>query len=258
MSAGELCRTVRKAVAILLTILTGIPALRLFRSKRSKAEQRLARAEWMSWMSRRFLRCLDCKVSVEGSLPKHGLVVSNHLSYVDIIVIGSTGAAIFVSKSDVKSWPVFGLLTRLAGTIYVDREHRLAVRRCVDEMENALKTGLPLVIFPEGTSSGGESVLPFRSSLLGGAETGDWEISAAAIDYQMEDGDPSTEVCYWGDMVFGPHLLALLRRKGFQAMVSFGEPHPREGSRKELALRLHAEVSQRHSKLRGLAEIPGG
>lgn len=95
-----------------------------------------------------------------------GLLVSNHLSYVDVLVIGAITPAIFVSKNEARHWPVFGALARLAGTIFVRRDKRTDVARLAAEIKNALDAGVLVVLFPEGTSSAGARVLPFKSALL--------------------------------------------------------------------------------------------
>jgi len=249
MSVAEKGRAVCRAGRVAWVIVTGIPAIWIFRFWKPIHGDREARAAWMSWMSRRFLGALNCKVRVEGEVPSAGLIVSNHLSYVDILAIGSVCRAVFVSKSDVKGWPVFGLLTRLAGTIYVDRERRLAVKDCLGAMEAVLATGLPLVVFPEGTSSGGREVLPFRSSLLG-ARDAMHEITPAAIDYRVAGADAAETICYWGEMVFAVHLVQMLRIPGFEAVVHFGSPAAPAGRRKQIAEQLHSEVSRIHARLK--------
>src|SRR5262249_10787518 len=125
-----------------------------------------ARARCLQRHSRRGLRVLEVGVSVNGCVPGSGLLVSNHLSYLDVLVLSSITPAIFVSKSEVKHWPVFGWMARRAGTLFIERAKRGDVARVNDEADRLLETGMLLVIFPEGTSSDGREVLPFRSSLL--------------------------------------------------------------------------------------------
>jgi len=99
-------------------------------------------------------------------LKRHVLFVSNHLSWLDIMVIaGATGAA-FVSKDDVAGWPVIGWLARLNNTVFVARTERKAVRGQADALRAALASGQPVALFPEGTTAGGAEILPFRASLL--------------------------------------------------------------------------------------------
>ena len=110
------------------------------------------------------------------------------------------------------------------------------------EIEAALADGALVVVFPEGTSSNGETVLPFRSPLLEPAARGGHEISTAWIHYELADGDAGNEVCYWGDRAFFPHLLNFLGKKSVRAAVRFGKFQRITDDRKELAKQLHAAV----------------
>ena len=111
-----------------------------------------------------------------------------------------------------------------------------------------MASGLLVVIFPEGTSSDGADVLPFRSSLLEPALRGNHQISTAWIHYALEDGDAKSEVCYWGDHTFFPHLLNLLGKKSVRATLRFGKFQRTTDDRKELAKQLHAAVSELKSQ----------
>jgi 1-acyl-sn-glycerol-3-phosphate acyltransferase len=137
---------------------------------------------------------------------------------------------------------VFGWFTRRAGTLYVQRERRGDVGRVSEQMRRVLDDGHVVVFFPEGTSSGGDTVLPFRSSLLEPVARQHIPVTPAALSYALDDGDPAEEVCYWKDMTLLPHLLNLLTKRVIRARVAFGEPRVHTGDRKELARELHAEV----------------
>ena len=99
-----------------------------------------------------------------------------------------------------------------------------------------------MVVFPEGTSSNGETVLPFRASLLAPALRGGYEISIACLCYELDDGDPKTEVCYWGGLTFFPHLLNLLGKRQVHATLRFGKFSSTTDDRKELAVQLREAV----------------
>jgi len=209
-----------------------------------------ARIAWMQWMSRRFLALLHCKVSLSGTVPKQGLIACNHLGYVDILVIGSVCPAVFVAKSDVKFWPIFGWLASRAGTIFVSRDDRVKVAAQLKKMELPLRQGYPVVLFPEGTSSDGSSVLPFRSSLFESVIATGSLITPAAIGYDLGgEGSVGDEIAYWGDLVLLPHLLNLLSKKSFAARLSFGTSRKPMPDRKQEATLLHAEVSALHSSI---------
>lgn len=202
------------------------------------------RARWLQKWSRRFLWILNGKVTAKGALPKSGILVSNHLSYIDVLTLGSLQPLVLISKSEVRSWPVIGPLTRCAGTLYIRRESRADVGRMTEELEAVVKQGVVVVIFPEGTSSDGSSVLPFRSSLLAPAAEHGWPVTPAWIHYDLPAGSVADEVCYWRDMTFFPHLVNLMSKDGFYGVAEFGPPLTQKMDRKEMARELHAAVCQ--------------
>jgi 1-acyl-sn-glycerol-3-phosphate acyltransferase len=210
--------------------------------------KRLARAAWLHRSSRRHLKIFGYSADVTGAIPKNGLLVSNHLSYLDILAISATTPAVFVSKADVRRWPLFGWLAALAGTVFVERERRTLVVEVNREIQTALDEGVLVVIFPEGTSSNGETILPFRTSLLEPAARGGHEIATGWIHYELDDGDAKQEVCYWGDHSFFPHLINLLGKKSVRATIRFGKFERTTADRKELAKQLHAAVLELKTK----------
>ncbi|HEX9046799.1 MAG TPA: lysophospholipid acyltransferase family protein [Verrucomicrobiae bacterium] len=209
-----------------------------------KETQRLERAAWLSRSSRRHLKIFGYSASVFGDIPRHGLLFSNHLSYLDILAISAVTPAVFVSKAEVRKWPLFGWFAAIAGTVFVDRQRRMHVGDVNQEIEAALAAGALVVVFPEGTSSNSETILPFRTSLLEPAAVGNHEISVGWLHYELTDGDARNEVCYWGAHSFFPHLLNLLGKKKIKATVRFGKFQRTTDDRKELAKQLHAAVSE--------------
>lgn len=180
---------------------------------------------------------------MSGTPPKRGLLVCNHLSYLDILVIGATTPCVFVSKSDVRRWPVFGWFAARAGTLFVRRERRTDAVRMTEEIRSALGEELLVVLFPEGTSTGGATVLPFKSALLGAVEATSHPTTSAAIAYNLAGGNAAEEVCYWKDMTLIPHLWNLLGRRSLKAALEFGPGKvASHEDRKAAALRLHSEV----------------
>ena len=209
---------------------------------RGKTARLSRRALWLQRHSRRALRVFRLRPDASGPVPARGLLVSNHLGYLDVLVLSSVTPAVFVAKRDVKFWPLAGQLAQLAGTVFVDRRRRAAVGRVNVEIEEALDQGALVVLFPEGTSSGGETVLPFRTSLLEPAAQSRHPLSVCAIEYALEDGDPASDVSYWGDHTFFTHLLNLMGKRQVRAMVRFAAAQPAGLDRKELAQQLHGEV----------------
>ena len=209
-----------------------------------RKSKRAARAAWLQRATRRHLKIFDLQPSVSGPIPVNGLIVSNHLSYLDILVLCSIAPTVFVSKADVRNWPVFGWLASLAGTVFIERERRTHVGAVNREIESALADGVPVVIFPEGTSSDGQTILPFRSSLLEPVAGAPHAITTCWIQYTLGDGDVRQEVCYWGDHSFFPHLLNLLDKRKISARVCFGKFDRATEDRKELAKQLQTAVTE--------------
>jgi 1-acyl-sn-glycerol-3-phosphate acyltransferase len=209
-----------------------------------KDKQRLARAAWLSRSSRRHLKIFGYSATVAGEIPRSGLLISNHLSYFDILAISATTPAVFVSKAEVRRWPLFGWFAAIAGTVFVERERRTHVGAVNREIETALAVGALVVIFPEGTSSNDQTILPFHTSLLEPAARGGHEISVGWIHYELDDGDAGNEVCYWGDHSFFPHLVNLMGKRRIRATLRFKKFQRTTDDRKELAQQLHAAVEE--------------
>jgi 1-acyl-sn-glycerol-3-phosphate acyltransferase len=148
----------------------------------------------------------------------------------------------FVAKSEVKGWPVFGWFALMAGTIFVERNKRSQTGRAAEEINVALGKGTLVVLFPEGTSSGGETVLPFKSSLLEPVARNTHTLTAGFIQYDLTDGNTSEEVCYWKDMMLVPHFINLLSKRRLHGAVHFVEVRHESKDRKPLARQLHSIV----------------
>jgi lyso-ornithine lipid O-acyltransferase len=181
------------------------------------------------------------------------LLAANHVSWLDICVLSAVMPVSFVAKSEVASWPVFGLFARLQRTIFVDRTRRSATRGVTAEMAERMKRGDAIVLFAEGTSSDANRVLPFRSALIGAAreaiaEGGEgcvW-VQPVSIAYTRYNGVPMgrfwrPRVAWYGDMTMGPHLWSLLKRGGLDATISFGEPIAVDGASDRKAVAREAE-----------------
>jgi 1-acyl-sn-glycerol-3-phosphate acyltransferase len=201
-----------------------------------------ARALWLHRWSKNWLDVMNCRVTWQGTPPTRGMLVSNHLSYMDVMVYGSICPLVFLAKSEVRSWPVAGPYTRCAGTLYIRRQSKDDVIRLGADMVPVVNAGVPVALFLEGTTTDGSAVLPFRSSLLASAEEHNWPATAAWIHYTIADGSMERDICYWADMTFGPHFLKLFSKKRFEAFVSFDTPITEKMDRKELARELHARV----------------
>lgn len=198
---------------------------------------------WLQWMLRCALCIVGGRLRVEGVPPRDGLIVCNHLSYVDIAALGSACPCSFVSKAEVRRWPFIGWAAELAGTVFVRRAHRSEVAGQVEDIKQAIIRGIPIVLFPEGTSTDGSQVLPFRSALLQAAlETG-CNVTPAALSYRADPpADAVKDICWWGGIRFLPHLWRFLALRSFDVGLFFGHSCPPQIDRKAEAVRLHGEV----------------
>lgn len=202
------------------------------------------RIEVLHRWSRRTLPRMGIRIEVTGSPARPGLIASNHLSYLDIMVYSAIAPCAFVSKREVRAWPGVGWIATLAGTIYVDRSRRSETHTIQPEIQTALAAGLRLFLFPEGTSSDGSHVLPFHSALFQPAVDLQAPVSAASIAYAIPDGVAGTDACYWGSMRLFPHLVNLLGKHSVTAVVNFSPNSFRFRDRKQASLQMHEEVEQ--------------
>jgi lyso-ornithine lipid O-acyltransferase len=182
------------------------------------------------------------------------LFVSNHVSWVDIIVIGSLAPIAYVAKSEVGNWPLVGATARMQRTVFVDRARRQQTGDAIAEIVARLASGTSVVLFAEGTSSDGNRVLPFRSALVGAVKEAGARgilIQPMSICYTGLNGIPMGRqhrptVAWYGDLDFMPHIKALIERGAIDAVVSYGDPVGADGTadRKAMAKSLEGAVRQ--------------
>lgn len=177
---------------------------------------------------------------VAGSVPARGLVVSNHLSHIDILIYGAIVPCFFVSKAEVAAWPYFGWAARTGGALFLDRRRRASANMVAQAMSERLRLAVPVMLFPEGTSTDGGEVLRFHPRLFEPAIVAQAPVTAAAIRY-VNKGGAERELCWFGDMPFVPHLWRVLGSRGFSAEVRFGEPR-KYSSRRDAVQSTHEEV----------------
>ena len=206
-----------------------------------------------SWRGRNFsgwarasARIVGMKVNAHNAPPASPfLLVSNHLSYVDIAVLESQVDCAFVAKSEVANWPILGFVCRTLGTIFVDRKQKRDVLRAMAQAKDTLNQGLGVVLFPEGTSTRGPTTLPFKSSLLEFAAQRRMPVHYASISYVVPHHEPPAQqsVCWGGTMTFPGHLFRLLQLSEFEANVTFGLQPILNDDRRVLAAELRSAVN---------------
>jgi 1-acyl-sn-glycerol-3-phosphate acyltransferase len=191
---------------------------------------------------------LGMRLECRGTRPAQGLICSNHLSYLDILVYAAAMPCVFVAKREVRRWPAFGLFARCGGTIFVDRQSRSSAEDATRQIAAVLKAGVPVLLFPEGTSTDGSQVQRFHPTLLEPAVQGSMEMTAAAIGYRVRDGE-EREICWYGDAPFVSHLLRTLARNGVVAEVEFFPESMVYADRKTAALELREQVEAMRNRM---------
>jgi lyso-ornithine lipid O-acyltransferase len=195
------------------------------------------------------LRLLGLRVEVAGRpMRGAGAMVANHSSWLDIFALNAQAPAVFVSKAEVAAWPGIGLLARATGTLFIRRESRAEASEQARAVSERLCNGETLLFFPEGTSTDGRRVLPFKSALFAGLlGTGLPQgliVQPVSLSWKAPEGEDPRFYAWWGGMDFGPHALAVLavrRSGGFR--ITYHPPIPVEGrDRKSLAAEAEAAV----------------
>ena len=236
-AAWRLWRALLHALGGLFTILLRFP--------RMSVEQQ--HAEVQAWAGR-MLNVLGIGLQVRGQPPARGpmLLVSNHISWLDILVMHAARYCRFVSKSDVRHWPLLGRLATGAGTLYIERESRRDAMRVVHHMAESLQAGDVLAVFPEGTTSDGVDLLPFHANLIQAAIAAHAPAQPVALQFiDATTGEITLSPCYIGDDTLVASLWRTMTGPAITAVVTFGEPQQAEGrERRTWAADLRAAVQE--------------
>lgn len=220
--------------------LLGFPFVCLF-PKPKRAWRNFIFRNW----AKTIVALLGIKITTNPILPATPFfLVSNHLSYLDVVVFAAQLDCVFVAKREVSHWPLLGLMCRSMNTIFIDRRRAQDIPRVNALIHETLQSGQNIVLFPEGTSSSGATVLPFKPSLLEPAAKGEFPVAYATISYRTPpDEIPAHQsICWWGEMTFLPHLMGLFRLSRIEATLIFGAERVQETERKLLAQKLHNAV----------------
>jgi len=236
-------RSLRRAVALLAVLAEVV--IRYWISRLRGPLTLEQRAQWLQDTCIRILRSMEIRCQVEGQIPQRGLVVANHLSYLDVVILSAAMPCFFVAKAEIDNWPYFGKAARAGGTLFIDRSRRASAEKVADLISERLKLCVPVLFFPEGTSTNG-TMLRFHARLFEPAIRAGAPITAASISYEMDNGIPESELCWFGDDALAPHLVKTLKVPGFQAKLRFG--HPRiYAHRREAADATFAEIAEMRS-----------
>lgn len=222
----------------------------------SPKTKRVAAIRMVSAFARILLLLFGVRVRVKhrDRLHKTGnglLIVSNHLSYIDILVISALVPSVFITSVELKNTALLGMLARLSGSIFVERRNPSGLKREIEDIVFALGQGLPVVLFPEGTTSNGERVQPFKNSLFDSAIIAHADIRPVCLRYVRANNKPITpenrdDVFYYGGVSFGKHLLRFLSLASVDAeVVPLKTISVQPGrSRKDLAAKAHEVIRE--------------
>jgi 1-acyl-sn-glycerol-3-phosphate acyltransferase len=213
---------------------------RVFRRRDSTA----ARAAWASRWLRRCLRVANVRISATGPRPTGRILIANHLSYLDSAVLATLQPVVFVARHDLQHVPIFGRLIRHAGTIFIDRQRKRDLLNVIAALPAVAQAGALPAFFPEGATTSGAALLPFRSSLFAPAVAHRWPVTPVHLRYMLEPGDGGVEndVCWWGGTPFFPHFINLLAKRCVHVRVTLGETIAPGADRKALARELQRRV----------------
>lgn len=203
-----------------------------------------ARGQRVQWWSAKFLRLLGVSLVVEGA-PRPGakLLVANHISWLDILAIDAVEPARFVSKADVRHWPLLGWLVTASGTLYIERERPRDALRVVHQMAASMQAGDTVAVFPEGTTGDGRSLLPFHANLLQGAIATETPVQPVALRFFDDAHAISPAVEFLGETTLLQSLWAVVCAQGLgvrvQVLPAMSVAH---ADRRRLAERLRGEI----------------
>jgi 1-acyl-sn-glycerol-3-phosphate acyltransferase len=249
--AAGWARAVRRAVPLVLLLVAGVAvkgAIRLV--ERPLCGERRPVSPWVTVLvCRGALRIIGLRAEVAGRpMRSGGAMVANHSSWLDIFALNAQAPVVFVSKAEVARWPGIGLLARITGTLFIRREARAEAAAQARALAGRLRTGQVLLFFPEGTSTDGRRVLPFKPALFAGlldpALPEGLRVQPVTLAWRAPEGEDPRFYGWWGGAHFGEHALAVLaaRRQG-GVRVTFHAPIPVAGrDRKALAAEAEAAV----------------
>ncbi len=167
-------------------------------------------------------KALNIQLIITGTpTSEPALWVCNHISWLDILLLAGNNCVDFVAKSEVADWPIIGGVIRRTGTLFIDRDNKFKAYRALPELQQRLESGTSVLIFPEGTTSSGESCLPFKPMFYQAAIRSNMLIQPVSLSYEHLDGSPCPEVAFIGDDEFSVSFKQILKKQQIIAHITY-------------------------------------
>jgi 1-acyl-sn-glycerol-3-phosphate acyltransferase len=209
----------------------------------------------IQWWHKALLNAFNLKVSSHGHIPSQTIngtmLVANHISWLDIHALNSMVPLRFIAKSEISKWPVFGYLAKSADVLFINRDNRRDAARVVDITASSLHAGDNLCLFPEGTTTDGSTMMPFKSSIIQAAIQANASIQAVAIRYPLPNGEINTAMAYAGDTTMKQSIAQILLQQKPRVELHFLAPIITKNlsneakNRRDLTLQIEQEISHK-------------
>ena len=232
-----------KLITLLLLAVVYIPLFFLTPIKASKAGHRLLRHKVLNASLKVLLGILKVRTEVHGTPMVHaGAYISNHVSWLDVPLMGCIRFSIFVAKDDVESWPIVGTITKRIGTIFINRANKFSTYRCLPRVEEKIRQDQQVVFFPEGTTSSGQDTLTFYPMFFETISRTQSCIQPVVIRYERADGTYCHSVPFVDDMTFLSSLFQILSEPEIIAHITYMPPIPAANQHRQELCKMTKEV----------------
>jgi 1-acyl-sn-glycerol-3-phosphate acyltransferase len=191
-------------------------------------------------------QALNIQLVINGQPTQQpALWVCNHISWLDILILAGNNTLDFIAKSEVASWPIIGRVIRRTGTLFIERDNIFKAYKALPELQQRLQSGIPVLVFPEGTTSSGESVLPFKPMFYQAAIRGNMLIQPISIHYECSDGSFCKEVAFIGDDDFSVSFKGVLKQPKIFAHITYLPAiEAKQWHRKQMALLNQQQINK--------------
>lgn len=216
-----------------------------------------SRLKITQWWHQRLLAALNLQISTHGHVPSPNqaisgtMVVANHISWLDIHALNSVVPLRFIAKSEIRHWPIFGYLAQKAGVLFIDRDKRKDAVRVAHMTADSLSAGDNLCLFPEGTTTDGTTLMPFKSGIIQAALHANAVLQPVAIRYPHHNGGANTQLAYAGDTTMKQSITQILLQKNpkvelhFLAPINIAQLSDEDKDRRKLSAKIEQNIKEK-------------